>query len=410
MTRARPGGETRDGSRCLWEAITWLDKSTLPLVQQPIRVQEAMLIDEAVRILDQIFPVSLQQSYDRCGFQCGRTDRALTGILVGLDVSDELIEEALEQGCNLLVTHHPLLFDPLTRIGNSGRVERLVHRVLEAGLAVYAAHTNADAMPDTVSGALADALGLRNTQVLEPMKGILRQLVVYIPTDHAEAFRDALFQAGAGHLGNYSEASFGVLGRGTFKPLDGAQPFLGQVGQREEVEEWRMEFVFEAWKTPAILEAMTQAHPYQEVAYQLYPLEQKVSRYGMGLVGDLEQEIPLQTALQRIKDFLGCPLRYSKPPQTTPEGGRIRRIALCGGAGASLWPLAQAAGADLYLSSEFKHHHFLDAGGRLVLVEAGHAETEIPACDRLRQRITPLFRTFAVLNARSSQNPTVYLT
>jgi len=258
-------------------------------VQQPNRIQEAMLINEAVRILDQIFPTGLQQSYDRCGFQCGRTDRALTGILVGLDVNDELIEEALEQGCNLLVTHHPLLFDPLTQIGNSGRVERLVHRILEAGLAVYAAHTNADAMPETMSGALADALGLQNTRVLEPMKGILRQLVVYIPTDHADALRDALFQAGAGHLGNYGEASFGVLGRGTFKPLDGAQPFLGQVGQREEVEEWRMEFVFEAWKTPAILEAMTQAHPYQEVAYQLYPLEQKVSGYGMGLVGDLEQ-------------------------------------------------------------------------------------------------------------------------
>ena len=379
-------------------------------MQQPIRLEDAMLIDEAVQILDQIFPPGLQQSYDRCGFQCGRTDRVLSGILVGLDVSEDLIDEALEQGCNLLVTHHPLLFDPLTRLGNSGRVERLVQRVLETGLSVYAAHTNADALPQTVSGALADALGLQNTRVLDPMKGLLRQLVVYIPSDHAEAFRDAMFQAGAGHLGNYGEASFGVLGRGTFKPLDGAQPFLGQVGQREEVEEWRMELVFEAWKAPAILEAMTKAHPYQEVAYQLYPLEQKVSGYGMGLVGDLDEEIPLQAALQRIKDFLGCPLRYNKPPSVHREERMIRRIALCGGAGASLWPLAHAAGADLYLSSEFKHHHFLDAAGRVVLVEAGHAETEIPGCERMCQRIAPLFRTFAVLNARSSQNPTVYLT
>ncbi|MFM9061216.1 MAG: Nif3-like dinuclear metal center hexameric protein [Bacteroidota bacterium] len=370
----------------------------------------AMLIEEAVRILDQIFPPGLQQSYDRCGFQCGVPAKELTGILVGLDVSEALVEEALERNCNLLVTHHPLLFDPLTQLGQGSRVERLVQRVLEAGISVYAAHTNADAMPQVVTGALADRLGLQNTAVLEPMKGVLKQLVVYIPVVHAEPFRDAMFRAGAGSLGNYGEASFGVLGKGTFKPLEGAQPFFGQVGHREEVDEWRLEFVFEAWKTEAVLRAMTEAHPYQEVAYQLYSLEQKVSGFGMGLVGDWEEAIPWEAALQRIHEVLGGPLRYSRPTVSLQKSPMIRRMALCGGAGASLWPLAKAAGAQLYLSSEFKHHHFLEAEGSLLLVEAGHAETEIPGCEMIHQRIAPFFRTFAVLNARTSQNPTVYLT
>lgn len=369
-----------------------------------------MLIEEAVRVLDQIFPIGLQQSYDRCGFQCGDPARPLTGILVGLDVSELLVAEAIERNCNLLVTHHPLLFDPLTQLSNRGRVERLVQRVLEAGISVYAAHTNADALPEVVNGALADRLGLQNISVLDPMKGVLKQLVVYIPVAHTEPFREAMFRAGAGSLGNYGEASFGVLGKGTFKPLDGSQPYLGKVGQREEVEECRLEFVFEAWKTETILQAMIEAHPYQEVAYQLYSLEQKVSGFGMGLVGEWEEAMPLEAALQRIKAVLGSPIRYSKPGNDPQKDRRVRRMALCGGAGASMWPLAKAAGAELFLSSEFKHHHFLEAEGALVLVEAGHAETEIPGCERIHQRIAPFFRTFAVLNARTSQNPTDYLT
>ena len=367
-----------------------------------------MLIRDAVTLLDGIFPLALQQPYDRCGFQCGNASQELRGILVGLDVSQEMIEEAVGLGCNLLVTHHPLLFHPLKTLGTASRVERLVHQLLGSGLVAYAAHTNADALLYGVNGALAEALGLVACSVLEPSPAPLMQTVVYVPTTHVEEVRDALFEAGAGALGSYREASFGVRGMGTFKPVEGAQPHTGQLGVREVVEETRLEVVFESWRQGEVQAALRKVHPYEEIAQQLYALTQTLPYYGMGLVGDFEEPLPLKDCLQRIREVMGCPLRHSHLDASATKSPVVR-MGLCGGAGADLWTKARSAGAQVFLSSEFKHHHFLDAGSELVLVEAGHAETEIPACGRIQQLIAPKFRNFAVLLTRTNSRPASYL-
>lgn len=368
-----------------------------------------MQIADAVQILDRAFPIGMQQAYDACGFQCGRASRELQGIMVGLDVNEAMIEEAEQSGCNLLVTHHPLLFHPLRRLGEGTRVERLVHLLLEKGLCAYAAHTNLDAMPNGVNGVVADTWGLVNRQALEPLKAPLRQLVVYVPVAHAESVRTALFEAGAGVLGNYGEASFGVQGTGTFMPLEGANPVLGSLNQRETVEEIRMEVVLESWKVPRVVEAMKRAHPYEEVAYQLISVEQSAPSYGLGLVGDLPRTMQTWDFLALVAKTLGCPLRHSNlVAHSTISLQGITRIAYCGGAGADLWPKAKAAGAQAFITSEIKHHHFLDAGGELLLIEAGHAETEIPAIERIQAIIQPFFSTFAVLQTKSLQNPAQY--
>ena len=369
-----------------------------------------MLIAQAVQILDQIFPREMQQAYDSCGFQCGRSSRELKGIMLGLDITEEMILEAEQRGCNLLLTHHPLLFHPLRRLGEETRVERLVHSLLERGMSAYAAHTNLDAMPNGVNGVLADTWGLLNRQALEPLKGSLMQLVVYVPLEHVETVRNALFAAGAGGIGKYNEASFGLQGVGTFKPMEGANPFVGSVHSRESVEEIRLEVVLEQWKSRQVLQAMKQAHPYEEVAYQLIALEQSTPSYGLGLVGDLPKPMSRQELLDLWATTLGCSLRYStnSVANATILSSPINRIAFCGGAGADLWPNAKAAGAQAYLTSEIKHHHFLDAADQLLLVEAGHAETEIPAIARIQAIIQPFFSTFAILQISSLQIPTRY--
>ena len=368
-----------------------------------------MLIAEAVQVLDRLFPKGMQQDYDACGFQCGRTSKDLQGIMVGLDVNEGMIQEAEQRGCNLLVTHHPLLFHPLRNLGEGTRVERLVHVLLEKGMSAYAAHTNLDAMPNGVNGVLADNWGLLNRQPLEALKVSLMQLVVYVPLAHAETLRSALFASGAGALGNYGEASFGVQGTGTFKPLEGANPYLGSLNLREVVEEIRLEVVLEPWKTQQVLEAMRRAHPYEEVPYQLISLEQSAPAYGLGMVGDLPRPMQVYELLNLIAKTLGCPLRHSHiVAHTIIMQSTISRIALCGGAGADLWSKAKAAGAQVYLTSEIKHHHFLDAGDELLLVEAGHAETEIPVIERVQAIIQPFFSTFAILQTSIQQNPAQY--
>jgi len=368
-----------------------------------------MLIAEAVHLLDRLFPKGMQQAYDACGLQCGRTSRELHGVMVGLDVTEGMIHEAEQRGCNLLVTHHPLLFHPLRKLGEESRVERLLHTLLEKGMTAYAAHTNLDAMPNGVNGVLADAWGLLNRQALEPLKAPLMQLVVYVPLEHAESLRNALFEAGAGVLGNYGEASFGVQGTGTFKPLEGANPHLGSLNTRELVEEIRLELVLERWKTHEVVDAMKRAHPYEEVAYQIIALDQIAPYYGIGMVGDLPEPLHVHELLALFYKTLGCPLRHTNiVAESTFFPPKITRIAFCGGSGADLWPKAKAAGAQVYLTSEVKHHHFLDVMDQLLLVEAGHSETEIPVIERIQAIIQPFFSTFAVLQTRSSQNPTQY--
>jgi dinuclear metal center YbgI/SA1388 family protein len=369
-----------------------------------------MLIALAVQILDRLFPLEMQQAYDSCGFQCGRPSLELKGIMVGLDITEEMILEAEQRGCNLLLTHHPLLFHPLRRLGEETRVEQLVHSLLERGMTAYAAHTNLDAMPNGVNGVLADEWGLSNRQPLEPLKASLMQLVVYVPVEHVETVRDALFAAGAGGFGKYNEASFGVQGSGTFKPLEGANPYLGSVNSRETIDEIRLEVVLEQWKVHQVLDALKRAHPYEEVAYQLFALEQSAPSYGLGMAGDLPKPMSFQELLELWSGTLGCSLRYSlnSVVNATILSYPITRIGFCAGAGADLWTKAKAAGAQAYLTSEIKHHHFLDAADHLLLVEAGHAETEIPVIERIKAIIQPFFNTFAVLQTCSLQNPALY--
>ena len=364
-----------------------------------------MQLADVISHLEAIAPPALQADYDNAGWICGDPAATLTGVLLTLDCTEAVVEEAIRRDCNLIIAHHPILFRGLRQLTGRTYVERTLIRAIRGEVAIYAAHTNLDSVRTGVNDELCRRLGLLRTRVLAPVSGQLRKLTVFVPPHHGAVLRAALHDAGAGQLGHYSQCSFRTQGTGTFRPDASADPYLGQREELTEVAEERLEVVVPAHATRRVLDAMWAAHPYEEVAYDLTTLENRWSDVGAGMVGELPDALPVADFLRHLQTRLG--LRVIRH---TTFAGPVRRVAVCGGAGQFLLRQARAAAADAFVTSDFKYHEFFDAEEQLLIADVGHYESEqfTPA---LMQRL--LYEKMGNIAAHLSEidtNPVRYFT
>lgn len=363
-----------------------------------------MKIADITRFLETVAPPVLQESYDNCGLLTGSAQTDCTGVLVTLDATEAVVEEAIRKGCNLIVAHHPVIFSGLKKINGKNQVERTVIAAIRNDIALYAIHTSLDNIASGVNGRIADRLGLLNRSILFPKEQTLRKLYTFVPLAQAAAVRDALFAAGGGHIGQYSECSFAVAGTGTFKAGEGANPFVGAIGKRHEEPELKLELVFPAWLQPTLLEALLAAHPYEEVAYDIVTLSQAQGGIGSGITGSLPEPLDPEAFLALLKLKFGTGvIRHTELPRKP-----IQQVAVCGGAGSFLISKSLSAGVDAYITADLKYHEFFEADRRLLLCDIGHYESEQFTTDLLAELLQQKFITFAVLKSDQITNPVYY--
>lgn len=363
-----------------------------------------MLIKEIIDHLENIAPPSLQEGYDNAGLLTGQSATPCTGIICTLDATEQVVLEAIEKKCNLIVTHHPIIFSGLKKINGKNYVERAIINAIKNDIAIYAIHTNLDNVIYGVNKKMANALGLINCTVLAPKENQLFKLFTYVPASYASAVRDAIFSAGAGNLGNYSECSFNTTGEGTYKPGQNTTPFLGEKGKRHAENEIKIEVIFPHWLKNKILQAMFKANPYEEVAYDIVSLENKYDQIGSGLIGNLEKEMNEKDFLFQLKKSFNLSLIRHTPLIKKP----VKKVALCGGAGSFLINNALKAGADFYITADIKYHEFFDANDRMVITDIGHWESEQFTIDWLFETIKEKYPTFALLKTEIKTNPVSY--
>ena len=363
-----------------------------------------MRIADVIDHLESIAPSSLQESYDNSGLLVGEKSTKVSGVLISLDAIEATVNEAIEQKCNLIVAHHPIVFSGLKRFNNANYVQRTVQLAIKNDIAIYAIHTNLDNVyANGVNSKIAEKLGLVNTRVLSPKAGDLTKLVTYCPSKNEESIREALFAAGAGHIGNYSECSFTTVGSGTFRAELGANPVLGEVGKRHMENEVKIEVIICKPQMNSILAALSDAHPYEEVAYEMYPTLNTDNNIGSGMVGDLASEMSATDFLKYLKSSMEL-----KVIKHTFWDKPIKKVAVCGGSGQFLLNNAKSSKADVYVTSDFKYHEYFDAENELLICDIGHYESEKFTIDLLYDILSEKFITFAVLKTGVDTNPVKY--
>ena len=365
-----------------------------------------MKVSDIISCIEKVAPTSYQESYDNSGLIIGDGNAALKGVLVSLDATEDVVDEAIALGFNMIVAHHPIIFGGLKKINGSNYVEKTVIKAIKNDIAIYAVHTNLDnVLRNGVNSKIAERLGLENCRVIAPKKGILKKLYTYAPHAAAEKVREALFAAGAGDIGNYSECSFSVEGIGTFKGSDESNPVIGERGIRHSEPEQKIEVILPAYRESAILSALIEAHPYEEVAYEIVSLDNSFNEVGSGLIGELSTPIDAMDFLRGLKATMNCEcIRH-----TEIHKKEIKKIALCGGAGSFLLKQAISAGADVFLSADFKYHEFFDAEKRIIIADIGHFETEQFTIELICEIISQNFTTFALRQSKVKTNPVNYL-
>jgi len=363
-----------------------------------------MKIHDITSYLETIAPLSLQESYDNAGLITGNSQWECTGIITSLDATEEVVLEAIAKKCNLIVAHHPIVFSGLKKITGKNYVEKTIITAIKNDIAIYAIHTNLDNVLQGVNGRIADKLGLINRKILQPKRDVLKKLITFAPTEKLEEVRNAIFTAGGGQVGNYSECSFTVPGEGTFKGNDQTKPYVGKAGERYTEKEMRIEVVFPEWIENSVLKAMISAHPYEEVAYDIISLDNKYQNIGSGLTGELEKPVSEADFL----DLLKKAFKLSVIRHTPLTGKKVQKIALCGGSGSFLTGAAIASGADFYVTGDVKYHEFFDANGKLVIADIGHYESEQFTIDLLFDILSEKFLSFAVLKTGIITNPVHY--
>ncbi|RYD77122.1 MAG: Nif3-like dinuclear metal center hexameric protein [Sphingobacteriales bacterium] len=346
----------------------------------------------------------MQEDYDNAGLITGNTDWNCTGIIISLDATQAIVKEAIKKKCNLIVAHHPIVFKGLKKITGKNYVEQTIIAAIKNDIAIYAIHTNLDNVMDGVNGKIADLLGLTNRRILAPKSGLLQKLSVFVPLADKEKLVNALFAAGAGDIGNYSECSFVTEGSGTFKAGEGTEPYLGEKGQRHTEAESKVEVIFPSWLQATVVNAMKTNHPYEEVAHDIYPLANSWQQTGSSLVGELPEPVAELDMLAKLKDIFKIPVIKHTALLDKP----VKRIAVCGGAGSFLTSAAIGAGADMYITGDVKYHEFFDAENKLVLADIGHYESEQFTIDLLFDILRKKFPNFAVLKTGVNTNPVRY--
>ncbi len=363
-----------------------------------------MKIAEIIHELEKFAPLSYREDYDNAGLLTGNAGWHCTGALCTLDATEAVIIEAKAKGCNLVVAHHPIIFRGFKKINGGNYAEKAVIAAIKNDIAIYAIHTNLDNVPEGVNNRIADKLGLINREPLSPKQGLLMKLFTFAPVEYAEIVRAAIFGAGGGHTGNYSEVSFNAGGTGTFKAGEGANPFVGEIGGRHEENEIKIEIIFPAYLQTKIVQALLKVHPYEEVAYDIIALQNEYNNTGSGMTGKLSAAVSEKDFLAQVKKAFGLSvIRHTNLP-----GKPVKRVAVCGGAGSFLIDRAVAAGVDFFISADIKYHEFFDANEQLVIADIGHWESEQFTIDLLFDILKLKFPTFAVLKTEVKTNPVNY--
>lgn len=364
-----------------------------------------MQLSEIIKAIEAFAPPSYQENYDNAGLIIGNPEQTTTGALICLDSIEEVIEEAIQKKCNLVIAHHPLIFSGLKKINGKNYVERTIIKAIKNDIAIYAAHTNLDNVQHGVNTKIAQKIGLKNCSVLEPKRGLLKKLVTFCPSDKAAEVREAMFKAGAGKIGNYDECSYNLEGLGTFRAGKDTKPYVGERNMQHQEPETRIETIFPTQLQSGILKALFASHPYEEVAYDIYPLENEYQQVGSGLVGELDSPQNEIDFLKNIKTSLqtDC-IRY-----TALTGKKIKRVAVCGGAGSFLLKNAISVKADAFITADLKYHQFFDAEGKILLADVGHFESEQFTVEIFYDLLMEKFPTFAVRLSKTNTNPVNYL-
>lgn len=371
----------------------------------PILNFVCMQARDIIDAIEHFAPLPYQESYDNSGLQVGDATQNITGVLVCFDLTGAVLEEAVARNCNMIVSHHPLIFSGLKKLTGQNYVARTVQKAIKQDLVLYAAHTNLDNMRTGVNAEMASRLGIGQTTLLDMKRDTLSKLYTFAPQEAAEKVRSALFAAGAGEIGRYRECSFNTPGTGTFKPDMDADPAIGQAGgPRQQVAEVRIEVLVPRHLEAKVLKALFEAHPYEEVAFEFIHLNNANQEVGSGMIGELKEALSPEDFLMLLKEKLktGC-IRY-----TAANGKAIKKVALCGGSGSFLLGKAMAAGADAFVTGDFKYHQFFDADGRIMIADVGHFESEQFTPHLLQRQLKEKFPNFAILLAEANTNPVNY--
>ncbi len=363
-----------------------------------------MTIQTIINALESLAPSHLQESYDNAGLIVGDPNMSCTGVLVSLDCLPEIVDEAIEKDCNLVLSHHPIIFNGLKKLNGKNYVERAVIKAIKHNIALYAIHTNLDNVLNGVSAKMAKMLGLQEIQILKPKHGLLEKLVVFGPIKSKAKIEQALFNAGAGGIGLYQECGFSTEGKGSFKPLCGSNPQIGEIGSRHYENEFRLEVIFPVWIKEKVLNAMRGAHPYEEVAYYVTALENSFNEIGFGVSGVFSQPISEGDFLNQLKQVFSVPaIRH-----TSKTDKMINRVAVCGGSGSFLIKYVISLDIDAYVTADIKYHEFFDADGKVLLADIGHYESEQYTIELLIDYLRQNFPKFAVLKTVLCTNPVHY--
>ena len=363
------------------------------------------LLSEIIFELEKFAPLQWQEKYDNSGLLVGYMQQEINGAILCLDCIEAVVDEAIAQQCNLIIAHHPILFSGLKSLTGKNYIEKTILKAIKNNIAIYAAHTNLDNVYDGVNFKIAEKLKLKNVSILAPTFQSIKQLYVYVPNSHVANVRNALFEAGAGNIGqNYTECSFNTEGVGTFKPNENAQPFLGKKNILQKENETKIEVVYTINNERKILNALEQSHPYEEIAYGIVTLENKNKQIGAGVVGELENEMDEKDFLHVLKTNMqiNC-IRH-----THFLNKKIKTVALCGGSGSFLLPQAIAKKAHIFTSADFKYHQFFDANQQIIIADIGHYESEQFTSEIFYDVLSKKFLNFALRFTNVNTNPINY--
>ncbi len=364
-----------------------------------------MKLRELTTFLETIAPLAYQEDYDNSGLIVGNLDKEVKGALISLDCTEAVIDEAIANGFDLVISHHPIVFRGLKKFNGKSYVERAVMKAIKNDIALYAIHTNFDNVLEGVNKKICDKLGVKDQSILKPRENSLKKIVTFCPEANAEKVRKSMFDAGAGWIGNYSDCSYNTNGFGTFKAGERTNPYVGEIGKRHHESEVRIEMIYPANIERQLIAGLLEAHPYEEVSYDLYPISNSYPQLGSGMIGNLENEQDETDFLNHVKVKLDTKvIRH-----TVLTGKKIRRVAVCGGSGSFLLKNAISAGADIFITADFKYHEFFDAEGKLIIADVGHFESEQFTQELLLELITEKFRNFALRLTVQYTNPINYL-
>jgi len=364
-----------------------------------------MKINEVINYLEAIAPPNLQEDYDNSGLLVGNKDKKVNGILICLDSTEQIIDEAIEKGCNLVIAHHPIVFSGLKKFTASNYIEKTIIKAIKNDINIYAFHTNLDNLINGVNSKLANLLELQNIRILKPKENQLVKISVFVPINNADNIRNAMFNAGAGNIGNYSNCSFNNEGQGSFMANKDSKPYVGVAEKLHFEKEVKIEVIVPVHLKNIVIKQMIESHPYEEVAYDIYSLENIHSKIGAGIIGELDNEISSKNFLLQIKERLNISsIRHTKLCKDN-----IKTVALCGGSGSFLLKNAIKQNADIFISADFKYHDFFDANNKIIIADIGHFESEKLTIDLIDELLKKKFTKFAIFKTQINTNPINYI-